>query len=101
MPSVFEKSVKLILNRVLKKVLDSILRRDASSDDKKESPAAGVRWLHHKKKLAENRLKRRITWEEAGAEYKGIFNQIGKDDTADRIMRELRSFHKQLKDRRK
>ena len=35
----FEKSVKLILNRVLKKVLDRILRRDASGDDKKDSQA--------------------------------------------------------------
>ncbi len=60
--------------------------------------AAGIRWLHHKKFLAEYRLKRKITWEEAAAEYKGILNDIGKDDTTDRIMRELRGHHQRLKD---
>jgi hypothetical protein len=63
--------------------------------------AAGIRWLHHKKFLAEYRLKRKITWEEAAAEYKGILNDIGKNDTTDRIMRELRGHHQRLKDQRK
>lgn len=62
--------------------------------------AAGIRWLHHKKFLAEDRLKRKITWEEAGAEYKGIFNQIGKDSKTDRIMKDLRDFHQRLKNHR-
>ncbi|MBX3021342.1 MAG: transglycosylase SLT domain-containing protein [Bdellovibrionales bacterium] len=63
--------------------------------------AAGIRWLHHKKKLAEHRLKREITWEEAGAEYKGIFPQIGKNKTADGIMRKLREYHGRLQNQRK
>jgi hypothetical protein len=63
--------------------------------------AAGIRWLHHKKFLAEHRLKRKITWEEAAAEYKGILNDIGKDDTTDRIMRDLRGHHQRLKNQRK
>jgi hypothetical protein len=63
--------------------------------------AAGIRWLHHKKFLVEHRLKRKITWEEAAAEYKGILNDIGKDDTTDRIMRDLREHHQRLKNQRK
>ncbi len=63
--------------------------------------AAGIRWLHHKKKLAERRLKREITWEDAAAEYKGIYSQLGKNKKADEIMKDLRGFHKRLKDQRK
>ncbi|HXH76809.1 MAG TPA: transglycosylase SLT domain-containing protein [Bacteriovoracaceae bacterium] len=63
--------------------------------------AAGIRWLHHKKFLAENRLKRKITWEEAAAEYKGIFNDIGKDRKTDNIMKELKGLHQRLKDIRR
>ncbi|HRO66184.1 MAG TPA: transglycosylase SLT domain-containing protein [Pseudobdellovibrionaceae bacterium] len=63
--------------------------------------AAGIRWLHHKKRLAERRLKRPITWEEAGAEYKGIFPQLGKVKKSDQIMKDLRKLHKRLKDQRK
>lgn len=62
--------------------------------------AAGVRWLHHKKYLAEHRLNRRITWEEVGAEYKGILNDLGKHPKVDRIMADLRRYHKRLKDQR-
>ncbi|HXH30826.1 MAG TPA: transglycosylase SLT domain-containing protein [Bacteriovoracaceae bacterium] len=63
--------------------------------------AAGIRWLHHKKFLAENRLKRKITWEEAAAEYKGIFNDIGKDKKTDDIMKKLKEIHQRLKDIRR
>jgi hypothetical protein len=63
--------------------------------------AAGVRWLHHKKFLLEHRLKRKVTWEEAGAEYKGIFGQIGKNKVTDRIMSDLRKYHQRLIDQRK
>lgn len=63
--------------------------------------AAGIRWLHHKKKLAEHRLKREITWEEASAEYKGILSQIGKNETADGIMKKLREYHERLRSQRK
>jgi hypothetical protein len=63
--------------------------------------AAGIRWLHHKKFLAESRLKRKITWEEGAAEYKGILNDIGKDKRTDRIMKDLKEFHQRLKSIRK
>lgn len=46
-------------------------------------------------------LKREITWEEAAAEYKGIYSQLGKNKKADEIMKDLRGFHKRLKDQRK
>lgn len=62
--------------------------------------AAGIRWLHHKKFLAEHRLKREITWEEAGAEYKGILPDLGKDKKTDEIMTELKKWHKRLRDQR-
>lgn len=61
----------------------------------------GIRWLHHKKYLAEYRLKRKLSWEEAGAEYKGIFSDLGKDKKSDDIMKKLRSYHKRLRDQRK
>jgi hypothetical protein len=63
--------------------------------------AAGIRWLHHKKFLAEDRLKRKVTWEEASAEYKGILNDIGKDAKTDDIMKKLKRHHQRLKDLRK
>ena len=63
--------------------------------------AAGIRWLHHKKFLAVSRLKRKITWEEAAAEYKGILNDMGKDKRTDRIMKDLKEFHQRLKSIRK
>lgn len=63
--------------------------------------AAGIRWLHHKKRLAEHRLKRTVTWEEAGAEYKGIFSQLGRVKRTDKIMADLWKYHKRLKDQRK
>lgn len=51
--------------------------------------AAGVRWLYHKRFLLEHRIKRKASWEEAAAEYKGIFTQIGKNQRADRIMKDI------------
>ncbi|MES2768879.1 MAG: transglycosylase SLT domain-containing protein [Bdellovibrionota bacterium] len=60
----------------------------------------GIRWLHHKKYLAEHRLKREITWEEGAAEYKGILQALGKDKKSDEIMTKLRGYHKRLKDQR-
>lgn len=61
---------------------------------------AGIRWLHHKKYLAEHRLKREITWEEAVAEYKGITKFLGKDELSDGIMIKLREYHKILQEHR-
>jgi hypothetical protein len=63
--------------------------------------AAGIRWLHHKKLLAEYRLKRKITWEEAGAEYKGILDDVGKNEKTDDIMKKLKELHQKLKELRK
>ncbi len=62
---------------------------------------AGIRWLHHKKFLAEYRLKRKITWEEAAAEYKGILDDIGKNEKTDDIMKKLKELHQKLKELRK
>lgn len=64
------------------------------------SIGAGVRWLHHKKKLAQSRLRGEITWEEAVAEYKGILSDLGKDPKSDEIMVKLSKYHKKLKDLR-
>lgn len=63
--------------------------------------AAGIRWLHHKKNLLASRLKRNVTWEEAIAEYKGIYRQLGKVKRADDIMLSLRDKHRKLKEKRK
>ena len=55
---------------------------DLTADESREpviNVAAGIRWLHHKKYLLEKRIKRQASWEEATFEYKGIFNDIGKD----------------------
>ncbi len=62
--------------------------------------AAGIRWLYHKRGLLERRIKRNASWEEAAAEYKGTFRQIGKDKVTDRIQRELKEFHRQLQKKR-
>ena len=35
--------------------------------------------MPHKRYLLEHRIKRKASWEEAAAEYKGIFPDIGKD----------------------
>jgi hypothetical protein len=63
--------------------------------------AAGIRWLYHKRFLLEHRLKRKVSWEEAAAEYKGIFGDIGKDKKTDEIMDHLNTRHKRLTDLRK
>ncbi len=63
--------------------------------------AAGVRWLYHKRRLLKSRIKREVTWEEVGAEYKGIFNDIGKNERTDRIMKDLKEFHRRLREQRK
>jgi hypothetical protein len=63
--------------------------------------SVGIRWLYHKRKLLETRIKRDATWEEAAAEYKGIFGDIGKNPTTDRIMNDLYHYHDRIKERRK
>ena len=62
--------------------------------------AAGIRWLYYKRYLLEHRIKREASWEEAAAEYKGIFRDIGKDKETDDIMKKLAGLHKRLKDKR-
>lgn len=41
---------------------------------------AGIRWLFHKKKLLEGKLKRSATWEEAAMEYKSYTAGLLKGD---------------------
>jgi len=62
--------------------------------------AAGIRWLHYKKKFRERREKRKISWEEAIAEYKGISTQLGKVRKSDDIMVKIRKNYDRLKDLR-
>jgi hypothetical protein len=62
--------------------------------------AAGVRWLHHKKFLAEYRLKRKVTWQEAIAEYKGILDQVGEVAKTDTIMDHIEKHYQYLNMRR-
>lgn len=54
--------------------------------------AAGVRWLHQKRKMATKRLKREATWEEAVAEYKDYLKRS-------KLVREegMANFNKHLK----
>ena len=76
---------------------------DLTADESREpvtNVAAGVRWLHHKKYLLEKRIKRKATWKEAAFEYKGIFNDIGKDRRTDRIVKEIKAYNKRLKEMR-
>lgn len=63
--------------------------------------AAGIRWLYHKRFLLMNRLKRNVTWEEVGAEYKGIFSDLGKDKKSDEIMKKIINRHQRLIKQRK
>lgn len=60
------------------------------SRDPVTNVAAGIRWLHYKKKYRERRLKKKATWEEAIIEYKGLSGQIGKVEKADDIMVKIR-----------
>jgi hypothetical protein len=71
------------------------------SRDPEVNIAAGIRWLHYKRDLLAHRLKRKVTWEEGIAEYKGIFRDLGKDEKSDEIMRDIRKYHKLLQDQRK
>ena len=57
---------------------------------------AGIRWLFHKKYLASHRLKRKASWVEAIAEYKGILGQLGKHERSDEIMKRFRDIYKRL-----
>ncbi len=41
---------------------------------------AGIRWLFHKKKLLEYKLKRSVTWEEAAMEYKSYTEKIKRGE---------------------
>lgn len=53
--------------------------------------AAGIRWLHHKRNLLKKRMKREVTWKEAGWEYKGIYKDVGgKNKTVGEIVKHLR-----------
>jgi hypothetical protein len=63
--------------------------------------AAGIRWLHYKKAFLERRKKTNATWEEAIYEYKGIFNDIGKDKKSDQIVKKVKEYNKKLKEKRK
>jgi hypothetical protein len=63
--------------------------------------AAGIRWLYHKRFLLERRINRKVSWEEAAAEYKGIFGQISKHERSDRIMNEMKDRHSRLLEQRK
>ncbi|MCC7441864.1 MAG: type II toxin-antitoxin system death-on-curing family toxin [Bdellovibrionales bacterium] len=62
--------------------------------------AAGIRWLHHKRHLVKSRLKREVTWDEAAAEYKGIFKDIGRDEKTDEIMKKLKGLHEEIRNKR-
>jgi len=62
--------------------------------------AAGIRWLHHTKFLAEHRLKRKISWKEASAEYKGILKDVGKGAKTDRIMTDIEKYYQRLQNRK-
>jgi len=62
--------------------------------------ATGIRWLFHKKQLAESRLKKEVTWEYATTEYKGITGQLGKVKKSDEIVQKLRDYYGQLKQSR-
>lgn len=66
------------------------------SRDPVTNVAAGIRWLHYKKKYRERRLKEKATWEEAIVEYKGLSSQIGKIEKADDIMAEIRKHYNRL-----
>jgi hypothetical protein len=58
---------------------------------------AGVRWLFHKKKLLEHKLKKSVTWEEAAMEYKGYTNLIKRGDKSALRQREkLRNRYREL-----
>ncbi|HXH76106.1 MAG TPA: transglycosylase SLT domain-containing protein [Bacteriovoracaceae bacterium] len=63
--------------------------------------AAGIRWLHYKKAFLERRKKRKASWEEAIYEYKGIFNDIGKDKKSNQIVKKVNEYNTKLKGKRK
>lgn len=71
------------------------------SRDPVTNVAAGIRWLHYKKKYRERRLKKKATWEEAIIEYKGLSGQIGKGKRADEIMTEIRDYYNRLQRKRR
>lgn len=58
--------------------------------------SAGIRWLHYKKKYRERRLKKKVTWEEAIVEYKGLAPQIARGKKANDIMTEIRKHYNHL-----
>ncbi len=58
--------------------------------------AAGIRWFHHKKKLRERRLRKKVTWEEAIIEYKGLAPHRGKVKKSDDIMVKVRKYYGRL-----
>jgi hypothetical protein len=74
--------------------------REEESREADPNIAAGIRWLYHKRYLLEGRIKRKVSWEEAGAEYKGIFNDIGKDEKTDAIMNRMQKRHHRLQEQR-
>lgn len=63
--------------------------------------ATAVRWLHYKRLLLQRRIKdKNVTWEDAVAEYKGIYNELSKPGkqhaTAKRIMRDFHNDYEGL-----
>ena len=59
--------------------------------------AAGTRWIFQKKHLAEGRLKRKVSWDEAVAEYKDYLRDMTKKpDYVPRPMKDFREFYRIL-----
>ena len=57
---------------------------------------SGVRWIFQKKRLADGRVKRTSTWEEAIIEYKGYWDDVNNGIDPDPMQR-LRKFYGILK----
>lgn len=99
---VTEKTRKILGKDPKKELRDHLV--DMSIEESRKAGiniAAGVRWLHHKRNLLRKRLKRKVTWEEAAWEYKGIFKDVdGKNKKVRRILTDLKGYHQRLKDAR-
>ena len=99
---VTENTRRILQKDSSKELRDHLIDMTAEEAQEPEiNIAAGIRWLHHKRNLLKKRLKREVTWEEAGWEYKGIFKDVGRSDkTVNRIVKDLRDYHQQLKNQR-
>jgi hypothetical protein len=73
----------------LKEHFVSVTRKEL--DDPSINICAGVRWLHHKRKLLSSKLKREATWEETINAYKG-----GNTVSAERAKELLDKVYKNL-----